>query len=332
LLPPPREIVLYDGQRQGKIFVSDAGRKKSMGIRLNVGLAAIGVLVIGAGAFYWLHERASSTPPSMAASGAVPRAPRTEETSGRAAPEAERDAKKEPAAPTPSAKKNAPPVEPGLALRAGEVLEYSADVAKVSNVASLRLQVGERRNFLGKSAWHLQAFAHTQNPLRMVFELDDQFDSYSDAGTMTSLQYEMHLNERGQKVDSVQRMTTTGREPASANASETQVLPGTRDPLGFMQYLRGVNWIQTREVHGPVYDGHRLYEVRAALVSPSEAVTVPTGSYKARKVEIRVFADGSEMKDAHFALYLADEPAHTPVLLEAILPWTTARVALKSKQ
>ncbi len=54
--------------------------------------------------------------------------------------------------------------------------------------------------FTGKNAWHLQAFAHTQNPLRMVFELDDQFDSYSDAATMTSMQYEMHLSERGQKV------------------------------------------------------------------------------------------------------------------------------------
>ena len=53
----------------------------------------------------------------------------------------------------------------------------------------------------------------------MVFELDDQFDSHSDAATMTSVQYEMHLSERGQKVDSIQRLTTTGRDPAPANAA-----------------------------------------------------------------------------------------------------------------
>ena len=166
----------------------------------------------------------------------------------------------------------------------------------------------------------------------MVFELDDQFDSYSDAGTMTSLQYEMHLSERGQKVDSVQRMTTTGTEPAPADASETRVLPGTRDPLGLMQYLRNVDWSKTHEVHGPVYDGHRLYDVRATLAGASEPVTVPTGSYTATKIEVRVFADGAEMKDAHFALYLAQDDGKTPVLLEAILPWTTARVSLKSKR
>jgi Protein of unknown function (DUF3108) len=202
----------------------------------------------------------------------------------------------------------------------------------VPNVASLRLLVGAHRTFLGKSAWHLQAFAHTQNPLRMVFELDDQFDSYSDASTMSSLQYEMHLSERGQKVDSVQRMTITGKEPAPADASETRVPAGTRDPLGLMQYLRSIDWTTTPQSRGPVYDGHKLYDVEAHLVSLAESVTVPAGSYNATKVEMRVFADGVEMKDAHFALYLAHDEAHTPVLLEAILPWTTARVALKSKQ
>jgi hypothetical protein len=85
----------------------------------------------------------------------------------------------------------------------------------------------------------------------MVFVLDDQFDSYSDAASMTSLQYEMHLNERGQKVDSIQRMTATGREPAPPHATETRVLPGTRDPLGMLQYLRNVDWTKTAEVRSP---------------------------------------------------------------------------------
>src|SRR6266699_277454 len=67
-----------------------------------------------------------------------------------------------------------------------------------------------------------------RSPLRKVFELDDQFDSYSDAATLASMQYEMHLSERGQKVESVQRMTATGKEPASEDATQARVLPGTR--------------------------------------------------------------------------------------------------------
>lgn len=230
---------------------------------------------------------------------------------------------------TPMTDGSAPAADPGVPLRSGEVLEYSANVANLTDVANLKLQVAERKDFFGKSAWHLQAFAHTENPLRMVFTLDDQFDSYSDASNMDSLQYEMHLDERGEKVNSVQRMTTTGKDPAPKGATETQVLPGTRDPLGMLEFLRNVDWTKTSEVKSPVYDGHKLYDVHARIAGSGEAVSVPAGSYKASKVELKVFDNGQEMKDAQFTIYIANNVAHTPVLLEAVLPFATARVELQ---
>ena len=302
-----------------------------MSFRANLGIAAVAALALAGGAYYWLHGRANQPPTAIASETekSEPR-PAMETTTPPAHPE--RSAKTEPDASLLATARKDPAAASGLPMRAGEILDFTADVAKVSSVATLRLQTAEKRNFQGKSAWHLQAFAHTQNPLRMVFQLDDQFDSYSDANSMTSLQYELHLNERGQKVDSVQRMTTTGHEPASGSASQTIVLPGTRDPLGMMQYLRCVDWSKTPQVHGPVYDGHKLYAVRANLAGTSQNVTVPAGNFSTAKIDIQVFADGAEMKDASFALYLAPDATHTPVLLEAILPWTTARVALKTKQ
>jgi uncharacterized protein DUF3108 len=212
-------------------------------------------------------------------------------------------------------------------LEAGEVLEFTANVGELSKVASLKLQVASRTDFLGKPSWHLQAFAHTMNPLRIVFELDDRFDSYSDVSSLTSMQYEMHLSERGNKVDSVQRMTVTGKEPASPGASQTHVLPGTRDPLGMVQFLRTVDWSKSPEVHGPVYDGHKLYEVRARLRG-AQSVTVAAGTFNASKIDIRVFDNDVEMKDAKFTLYLSTDAARNPVLLEAVMPFATARVEL----
>jgi len=195
-------------------------------------------------------------------------------------------------------------------------------------VANLRVKVGERRNVAGKDAWHLQAFAHTENPYRMVFELDDEFDSYSEISNLASLKYEMHLNERGQKVDTVERMTSSSREPAPANEVAARVLPGTRDPIGMLMYLRSVDWSTTREVKSPVFDGHKLYDVRAVLVGKSQSVTVAAGKYTTTKIEIHVMDNGVEMKDAHFLLYLADGAERLPVLMEAVLPVATARVEL----
>ena len=293
-----------------------------MSRKTTVVLAAFAALGFGAIAFYWLHARGQQPPPEVVSA---------EPPGFREAPPV-----KKPVSPAvvkstlaAGSKNVPPPADTELPLRSGEVLEYSASVSNLENVATLRLQVVGRGNFLEKNTWHLKAFAHTENPLRMVFELDDQFDSYSDAATLASLQYEMRLSERGQKVESIQRMTATGKEPASPGATQTRVLPGTRDPLGMMQYLRNVDWTKTPEVRGPVYDGHKLYDLRAKLAPRSEAVEVPAGNYTASKITIRIFEDGVEKKDASFSLYLANNAARTPVLLEAVLPFATARVELQ---
>jgi Protein of unknown function (DUF3108) len=304
-----------------------------MSRRLVVVLAAIVAVLCGAAAFVWLHARGQGNavvhftpdapePKSMAPlpSGPVNRAKNEAASASPSRP-----------SPTPSRSSSNAVTEPAAVPVGGEILEFTGNVAKVSNVATLRLVVNGRKQIAGADAWHLQAFAHTQNPLRMVFQLDDQFDSYSTPGSFASLQYEMHLNERGQKVQSVQRLTATGGEPAPAGASEARVLPGTRDPLSMMQYLRSVDWSKTPLVHGPVYDGRKLYEVNAQKIGSAE-VEVPAGKYSTSTIEIKVFDSGQEMKDAHFTLYLAKDRAHTPVLLEAVLPFAAARVELTKKQ
>jgi hypothetical protein len=292
-----------------------------MSRRTTLGIIAIAALGCAGGAFYWLHARNNQPLPDV---------PVAEPPGFHAAPAPKKSEYLPPEKSSASSetRKSAPPVESEPQVRTGEVLEYSANVSKLDNVATLKLQVAGRGNFLGKNTWHLQAFAHTENPLRMVFELDDQFDSYSDAGALTSMQYEMHLSERGQKVESVQRMTSTGNEPAPQDATAARVLPGTRDPLGMMQFLRNVDWAKTPEVRSPVYDGHKLYDVRAKLAGTAAGVTVPAGSYTTSRINIRVLENGVEMKDASFTLYLANNAGRTPVLLEAVLPFATARVEL----
>jgi hypothetical protein len=213
------------------------------------------------------------------------------------------------------------------ALPEKETLEYTGHVSKLSNVAALRIIVDDRANFLGRNAIHLQAFARTQNPLRMIFALDDQFDSYLDPKSLASLQFELHLNERGQKVDSILRLTT-GNEPAPSHATAARVLPGTRDPLGLLQFLRTVNWAKTPEVRCPVFDGHKLYEAHARLTGSAATVEVPAGQFSASQIELRVFENGVEARDTHFVLYLANNAARTPLLLNAVLPFADARIEL----
>lgn len=296
-----------------------------MSRRIVAVVAVILAVVCGAAAFVWLHAGGQSKTVVRFTPDAPTNNPeRASGSEGKNKPSA---IAKPPTTMSPESASSGPAIAPV----AGEVLEFTGSVAKVNNVASLRLIVNGQKQIAGKEAWHLQAFAHTQNPLRMVFELDDQFDSYSVPGDFASVQYEMHLNERGQKVQSIQWLTPTGREPAPAGATAARVLPGTRDPLSTMQYLRSVDWARTPMIHGPVYDGRKLYEVRAQKTGTAE-VQVPAGKFSTTTIDIKVFDNGAEMKDARFTLYLAKDASHTPVLLEAVLPFAAARVELTKKQ
>jgi hypothetical protein len=283
------------------------------------------VLLLALASLYYAHRRTlhrgaptAATYPSAAAnpspSTGIPEAPGHEKPG---------------APPIEGPKAHTPATASGPMLRPGETLEYAANVTKLdSTVATLKVLVGDKRDLAGKSMWHLQAFAHTENPYRMVFELDDRFDSYSDPVDLSSHQYEMHLSERGQKVDSVERLYSSPKDFAPPGMIAARVLPETRDPLGFLHYLRNVDWSKTPEVRSPVYDGHKLYDVRAELKSKSQPVSVPAGDFNTTKIEIHVLDNGSEMKDAHFFLYLANDSLRIPVLVEAVLPVASARVEL----
>jgi Protein of unknown function (DUF3108) len=299
-----------------------ARHKKSMVKKLAIIFAILIAAFVGG----WIYFNSRKNPAPIVVENPAPAtAPSATAPARSATP-----SPSEPSVPEAAGKMPPPSAPAAFAPRSGETLEFNAIVPKLnSTIATIRLLVGSLRPIDQKSAWHFQAFAHTENPYRMVFELDDQFDSYSDpANNMASLQYEMHLSERGQKSDSVQRMLPSPDEPAPANATAARVLKGTRDPLGMLQFLRGVDWNKTTEVRSPVYDGRKLYDARASLASRNVSVTVPAGTYNASKIEIHVFENGAEMKDAHFFLYLSNDPSRIPVLMEAVLPVTNARVEL----
>ena len=84
-----------------------------------------------------------------------------------------------PAQRKPSPKRALPvqPAEAPVPFRAGEVLDYRVQWSKLLNAATVRLAVTERRPFYGREAWHFRALAHTVDPMRYLFALDDQFDS-----------------------------------------------------------------------------------------------------------------------------------------------------------
>ena len=231
----------------------------------------------------------------------------------------------------PRAKPPATPVAPPAApvpFRSGEVLQYRVLFSKYAvNAARIETNIIEQRNFYGRSAWHFRATAHTTDTMRMLFPIDDQFDSYTAAANLFSLQYEMYLHEQGKDQTSVYRMTGDS-DPAPSDATALRVTPGTRDAISFLYNLRAADWQRAPELRAPVFDGHRLYDAIARVDTPQGNVSVPAGNFPAFRVGIRVFDHGKELTDTRFWLWIALNAAHTPVLAEAEIPFGSARIEL----
>jgi hypothetical protein len=222
----------------------------------------------------------------------------------------------------------AAPASVPVPFRPGETLEYRVLFSKYAvNAAKVETTVIEQRNFFGHAAWHFRAIAHTMDTMRMLFAIDDEFDSYTSAASLFSLQYEMYLHEQGKEQTSLYRMTTDA-DPAPQDATALRVVPGTRDAISFLYNLRAADWQRLPEFRAPVFDGRRLYDVVARVDTPQGTITVPAGNFPAFRVSLRLFDHGKELTDTRLWVWLARDAAHTPVLVEAEIPFGTARIEL----
>lgn len=221
----------------------------------------------------------------------------------------------------------ATPVTPAAPFRPGEALSYSGEWLKMSDVVSALITVEGQGPFMGRPSWHLKTQFHTRNPLRYLAPVDDQFDSYSAVSDLAGYQFEMYTHQSGKSETRILRLSST-QTPAPVDATQVQVLPGTRDPLGFAFYLRTINWEKTREVRSPVYDGHKLYDVQAEVATPSEVIAVQAGKFAATGISIHVFDHGAEKSDFKITIWLAKDASRTPVLLEVETALSSGRIEL----
>jgi hypothetical protein len=214
-----------------------------------------------------------------------------------------------------------------MPFRAGETLNYRVSWSAFSTAASVQLSVVERRVLVGWQTWHFRAVAQTLSPVSTLFPIEDQFDSYTDTESLECRQFETHLNELGKISDQVVHLVATGQKSRASGASVV-VMPGTRDPLGALYALRAVDWQRTPELNETVFDGKDIFDMRAQRDSPGEAVAVPAGNFTASRISIRVFQHEKELTAIHVVVWLATDASHTPVVLQATLPFGTLRAEL----
>src|SRR6202047_4690884 len=197
-------------------------------------------------------------------------------------------------------------VETPVPFRVGETLNYDVSWSAFSSAATVQLCVTEHREILGSRTWHFRASAHTLSPLRTFLPVDDQIDSYTDASTFESRQYEMVLYEMGKKDNQIVRFVVAGQSRRTS-APAVVVSPGTLDPLGALYMLRHVDWKRTPEFRAPVFDGADLVEMRAHLDVANEIVAVNAGNFSASCISVHGYQRGEELKRESLSICFAND-------------------------
>lgn len=227
--------------------------------------------------------------------------------------------------PTPARKvaKEAP-----VPFHVGETLNYRVSWAAFSDAASVQVSVPEKRDLSGWTTWHFRASIHTVSPVRSLFAIDDEFDSYTDRANFDSHQYETYLDELGRKEQQIFHLLPSG-QTLHASGPVVIVLPGTRDPLGAFFSLRSVDWQHNPELRAPIYDGRDVYGMTAKMEASRDAVVVPAGSFSASRISVHLTQNGKEVPIS-FIIWLANNAARTPIQIQAELPFGSVRALLTS--
>lgn len=213
-------------------------------------------------------------------------------------------------------------------FRVGETLNYRIDWQRYAGAGVAQLQVVDRGDFYGAQSWHFRATVHSAQPIRALYPMDDQVDSYALLAGLVSREYQEHFREFGKPEDTDASLVSPGKS-SSATAPRVMVPPNTHDAVSAIYLLRVTDWRRTQELRVPVFDGENVYEMAAKMES-SSAVRIAAGNYEATEIEIHLFDGSHEVTDEHFKIWLADDLAHTPLLCEAYLSIGTVRIELTS--
>jgi len=212
-----------------------------------------------------------------------------------------------------------------------ETLRYQLRWASFSSAAAVEWDVLGDGEKSAPALLHLRATLHSLPPLRDVFRVDDRFDSFSDARSMESREYEFHLDERGEKENRLDHLATLGSRH-TGGPSLVIVPSGTQDPLGILYSMRKADWTKEPRFRAWMYDGHDVFEVRAELKVPSERIRVGSKIYSVAEVGVRLFEHGEEVPKTALSIWFADDAAHTPVRFEAWVPYGNIRAELEARE
>lgn len=235
-----------------------------------------------------------------------------------------------PASPTPgtqtvaaSTVKRAP-----VPFGAGERLQYEVRFGSI-RVGNANMEVVGLDNVRGRPAWHTAFWVRGGN---FLYRVNDVYESWIDAETLSSLRFVQELEEGGKET--VRRFeiypersvfVQTSKQPAKEEKSVSTPL----DDGSFLYFIRTI----PLEV-GQTYDFNRYFRpdrnpVRIRVLR-KERVKVPAGTFNAIVIQPVIKTKGIFSENGHAEIWLSDDDRRIMLQLKSKLSFGSLNLYLKS--
>lgn len=210
----------------------------------------------------------------------------------------------------------------------GERMEYDVRFGSI-RVGNAHMEVVALDNLRGRPAWHTAFWVQGGN---FLYRVNDVYESWMDAETLSSLRFIQELEEGGKEIERRFEIyperavfVQTSKKPSKEEKSVSQPL----DDGSFLYFLRTI----PLEV-GQTYDFDRYFRpdrnpVRIRVLR-RERIKVPAGTFNAIVVQPVIKTKGIFSENGHAEIWLSDDDRRIMLQLKSKLSFGSLNLYLKS--
>jgi hypothetical protein len=210
----------------------------------------------------------------------------------------------------------------------GERMEYDVKFGAL-RVGNAHMEVVGIDNVRGRPVWHTAFWVQGGN---FLYRVNDVYESWMDAETLSSLRFVQELEEGGKDIERRFEIyperavfIQTSKKPPKEEKSVSLPL----DDGSFLYFIRTI----PLEV-GQTYDFNRYFRpdrnpVRIRVLR-KERVRVPAGTFDAIVIQPVIKTKGIFSENGHAEIWLTDDERHVMVQLKSKLSFGSLNLYLKS--
>jgi hypothetical protein len=210
----------------------------------------------------------------------------------------------------------------------GERLEYDVKFGAL-RVGNAHMEVVALDNLRGRPAWQTAFWVQGGN---FLYRVNDVYESWMDAETLSSLRFVQELEEGGKDTERRFEIypersifVQTSKKPATEEPSVSQPL----DDGSFLYFVRTIPLVV-----GQTYDFNRYFRpdrnpVRIRVLR-KERIRVPAGTFDAIVIQPVIKTKGIFSENGHAEIWLSDDDRHIMLQLKSKLSFGSLNLYLKS--